>query len=409
MIKEKELREIGEDAELAKIKKSYQKLEEKIKTRTQELEKRNKELEDSRIALLNILEDTNIAKSRIEEGERKTQAIITNLTDGLLVFDNDNKISLINPRAEEFFKIKGKDLIGMTVKELSELEELRPLTKSLGIIVGEGRREELIVNKGLVLEAFNVSMLKDKKKSGNLVILHDITREKRIEKMKSEFVSIAAHQLRTPLSIIKWSLSMMIEGDLGSLNSEQKEILLKTNQTNERMIHLINDLLNVARIEEGRIIYQPKVVDFKELIKGVVVSLESVAKEKKIELKIKETKGPKIVKADIEKLFLAVKNLIENAIYYSNPNSVVTLSCERKDRWLEFSVQDTGIGISKDQQDHIFVKFFRGNNAVKKETEGTGLGLFITKNIIKAHGGKVWFESVQNKGTTFFFSLPIIG
>jgi len=251
--------------------------------------------------------------------------------------------------------------------------------------------------------------LLNKPTTDTLVIFHDITREKVIEQLKSQFVSVAAHQLRTPLSIIKWSLSMMIQGELGDLTGEQKEILEKTNQTNERMIRLINDLLNVARIEEGRFMYRPQAVDFTELLETVLEPIGDLAEEKKVKLEIHLTEGVKVVKADTEKLALAVKNLIENAIYYTDSGGRVIVSLERKSNELEFFVKDNGIGIPKDQQHRIFGKFFRGDNAVRKETEGTGLGLFIAKNIIEAHKGKIWFESTEGKGTTFFFSLPVIG
>jgi len=116
-----------------------------------------------------------------------------------------------------------------------------------------------------------------------------------------------------------------------------------------------------------------------------------------------------VVKADTEKLALAIKNLIENAVFYTDPGGRVTLSLKKQGSQLEFSVQDTGIGIPNDQHNRVFTKFFRGDNAVRMETEGTGLGLFIAKNIIEAHGGKIWFESTEGKGTTFSFSLPVIG
>ncbi|MCD6271072.1 HAMP domain-containing histidine kinase, partial [bacterium] len=249
-----------------------------------------------------------------------------------------------------------------------------------------------------------------KKRISFLVILHDITREKAIEEMKSQFVSVAAHQLRTPLSIIKWSLGMLLAGDVGEFTEEQKEFLQKTYQTNERMIKLVNDLLNVARIEEGRFVYQPKAVEFDQVVKQVFESLKELAQKKnlKFQLVIKKSKKPKVVKVDIEKITLVIKNLLENAIRYTPPGGEVTVRIERQDKEILFSVQDTGVGIPKDQQKRVFTRFFRGANVIKMETEGTGLGLFISKNIVEAHGGKIWFKSKENKGSTFFFTLPAL-
>jgi len=384
-------------------KEVQQEIEKKIKART-------KDLEESRRAVLNILEDTETAKIEIEQEKSRTQIILNNFLDGLLIFGSDKKLWSINPRAEEFLNIKREESLGLSIAELSKMTGIKLNSGTKRKDKNVFREELKPQEKGLVLEMTIQKIgLPDKPTTDTLVILHDITREKVIEQLKSQFVSVAAHQLRTPLSIIKWSLSMMIQGELGALTAEQKEILEKTNQTNERMIRLVNDLLNVARIEEGRFIYRPQTVDFTELLQTVIDTIQRLAQEKKIKLEINLTEGPKVVKADTEKLALAVKNLVENAIYYTDPGGRVTISLKRKGNQLEFLVQDTGIGIPKDQQHRIFGKFFRGDNAVRKETEGTGLGLFIAKNIIEAHKGKIWFESTEGKGTSFFFSLPIIG
>ncbi|MEA3453123.1 MAG: ATP-binding protein [Patescibacteria group bacterium] len=380
-----------------------QQTEKKIKTRT-------KDLEESRRAVLNILEDTEAAKVEIEKEKTRTQIVLNNFLDGLLIFGSDKKLWSINPRAEEFLKITMEEVLDKTMEEIGEITGIKELANVKKIKKKVFREELVPQEKGLILEMTIQKVgLPNKPETDTLVILHDISREKVIEQLKSQFVSVAAHQLRTPLSIIKWSLSMMIQGELGSLTDEQKEILEKTNQTNERMIRLINDLLNVARIEEGRFIYRPQAVDFNELLQDIIKPIHQLADEKKIKLKASLTKEPKVVRADTEKLALATKNLIENAIYYTEPKGSVTVSLTSKDNQLEFFVKDTGIGIPKDQQSRIFGKFFRGDNAVRKETEGTGLGLFIAKNIIEAHKGKIWFESVEGKGTTFFFTLPIIG
>jgi len=380
-----------------------QETEKKVKIRT-------KDLEDSRLAVLNILEDTEAAKVEIEQEKIRTQIILNNFLDGLLIFGSDKKLWSINPKAEEFLKIKKEQVLGKTMIEFSKITGIK-LTRTVKNKNEKVFRQELTPQKkGLVLEMTIQEIgLPNKRTTDILVILHDVTREKLIERLKSQFVSVAAHQLRTPLSIIKWSLSMMIQGELGSLTGEQKEILEKTNQTNERMILLINDLLNVARIEEGRFIYKPQAVDFTELLERIIKPIQLLAEEKKVKLDVDLSEESKVIKADTEKLVLAVKNLIENAIYYTEPGGSVTVCLKKRGNELEFFVKDTGIGIPKDQQHRIFDKFFRGDNAVRKETEGTGLGLFIAKNIIEAHGGKIWFESREGKGTTFFFSLPIIG
>jgi PAS domain S-box-containing protein len=389
--------------DITPLKELQQEMERKIKERT-------KDLEDSRKALLNILEDTEAARVKAEEERKKTETIFLNFVDGVLVFDLEKKLELINPKAEEFLEVKKEVVLGKSMEELAKIPKMEPLMKVLGKELKEIFRQELLLRKDLYLEVTTTFATYQKKKISFLVTLHDVTREKAIEEMKSQFVSISAHQLRTPLSIIKWSLGMMLAGDVGKLTKEQREFLKKTYQTNERMIRLVNDLLNVARIEEGRFVYQPKAVEFDELVERVFNSLKDLAQKKNLtyKLMVKKSKKPKVVKVDIEKITLAIKNLIENAINYTNPGGKVIVKVERKNKDLVLAVKDTGVGIPKDQQKRVFTRFFRGANVIKMETEGTGLGLFITKNIIEAHGGKIWFKSQENKGTTFFFTLPAL-
>jgi signal transduction histidine kinase len=372
------------------------------------LEERAKELEKSRTALMNMLEDVEEARSEGEEEKNKTLAVITNFTDGLLVFDERKKLALMNPQAESFFDIKGKDIVGRVVSELATFPTLEPLMDLVGPKIKDIFRKELLLKGKLTLEISTVPLMREEKRMGTLVILHDITREKMVERIKTEFVSLAAHQLRTPLSAIKWTLKMLLDGDLGEITKEQRDFLGKTYQSNERMIALINDLLDITRIEEGRYLYKPVLADFESICQFVINSFKDEIKKKEIKFKFKkpEKKLPQ-VKVDVEKIRLTISNLLDNAIKYTPTGGKVTVSLRHVKKEIELSVKDTGVGIPKDQQGRVFTKFFRGANVMRMETEGSGLGLFITKNIIEAHGGKIWFESEEGKGATFYFTLPI--
>lgn len=372
---------------------------------------RTKQLEQSGRALLNILEDTEEARSRAEEEKNKTQTIFENFIDGLLMFNQGGFLERINPEAERFLEIKKQEVIGKNIQELKKINKIVPLINILKDGKKEVFREELdMEKKEVVLEVTSKTIVSREGGVATFVILHDISREKIIERMKSQFVSVAAHQLRTPLSIIKWSLSMVLEGEAGLLTKEQNEMLSKASKTNERMIRLINDLLNVARIEEGRFIYRPTVVDLSELIEQTIEPVYQSAKNKAVKLEFKKsTTKTTITKGDIEKLSLAIKNIVENAVFYTKAKGSVKVFLSRKDEKLLISIKDTGIGIPKNQHNRVFGKFFRADNAVRQETEGTGLGLFIAKNVIEAHGGEIWFESEPEKGTTFFINLPAIG
>jgi PAS domain S-box-containing protein len=407
--RERELKELDRIAKmLVRRDLELSELREKREKELKELKERAKELENSRKALLNILEDVEEARSLAIEEKEKTLAIINNFADGLLVLDKENKVSLINPQAEKFFNTKSNRVVGMLFSDLIKIPNFKPLIDLLGKELKKVFREELIISEDLILEVSTVPIMREKEKTGTLIILHDITREKIVERLKTEFVSLSAHQLRTPLSAIKWSLKMLLDGDLGEITKEQKDLIQKTYEANEKMIDLINDLLDVTRIEEGRYLYKTELVEIEKVIESVVDSLKEFAKRKEIELKFEkpEEKLPKI-KLDKEKIGLAIQNLIENAITYTLPGGRVTVSLKRVKKEVEISVSDTGIGIPKDQQKRVFSKFFRGSNAMRMETRGTGLGLYITKNIIEAHGGEIWFESEEGKGTTFHFTLPI--
>ncbi|MBI4837163.1 MAG: HAMP domain-containing histidine kinase [Candidatus Portnoybacteria bacterium] len=233
-------------------------------------------------------------------------------------------------------------------------------------------------------------------------------REELIEKMKTEFVSLAAHQLRTPLSAIKWALRMVLDEETGKVNPNQREMLERTYQSNEKMIALINDLLNVARIEEGRFLYKPADASPEEIVDSIIDSLKDKAERKNIELAYERPPlSLPLVKMDKEKINIALTNLIANAINYTLPGGKVAIKLSSGAGNVEFSVQDNGVGIPEAEKERIFTKFFRASNVIKLDTSGTGLGMFITKNIIEAHDGKIWFESKENKGTAFHFTLPI--
>jgi len=367
------------------------------------------ELREAQMALMNILEDSQAARKEAEEEKDKTQEIINSLTDGLLVFDRENYLALINPRAEEFLSIKKGELIGKDVDDFSSFEQLKNLATLIGKDIKEDLfRQELKLTEDSILEISTVPLTTGKTKIGTLVILHDVSREKIIERMKTEFVSISAHQLRTPISAIKWTLKMMLDGDLGAITTEQREFLNKTYRSNERMINLINDLLNVTRIEEGRYLSRPFLSEIAPVLQFVINSYKEEFKKRLISFKFKKPKRklPRVL-LDVEKIKLAFQNIIDNAVKYTPAKGRVVISLKGNDKEIMVSVKDSGVGIPKEQEERVFSKFFRGANVVKMETDGSGLGLFIAKNIIESHGGKIWFKSNKGKGTTFCFTVPI--
>jgi len=350
---------------------------------------------------------TEEARRAQEIEKNKVAAVIQNLTDGLIMVDDQGRVALINQEAEKMLSVNKSSVIGRTLEGLdgNYLKKVSELFRANGGVLD---KKELVLTDGkeFVLELTTAVVVDTTgREMGKLIILRDITREKTIDRLKSDFVTIAAHQLRTPLSAIKWALNLVLDGDLGKVDEKQAEVLRRGNQSNERMIVLINDLLNVARIEEGRFIYKPREISFKDLIEEAESELQRLIQEKNITVKIDAEDIVTLV--DKEKMTLAVKNLIENAINYSPSEGVIFISLKKHSDKLLFSIKDQGIGIPQKQQPLLFTRFFRGSNAMKTDTEGTGLGLFIVKNVIESHDGKIWFESEEGKGSTFYFELPI--
>lgn len=384
-------------------------LERELKARKKELEKQFDDLQDKsseiiefKKALLNLSEDANKAKNLAINERDKTLAIINSFADGILLFDEKNQITLVNPKFEKYFEISAKELLNKNISDLGNIEKVNVIRGVLSGDISNVYRRELHVKDDLILEISIISV-----SSGKLVIFHNVTREKMIEKTKSEFVSIAAHQLRTPLSAIKWIFGMMSDGEWGEVPKEQKEYLQKGYVSTERLIRVVNDLLNVSRIEEGKFISKFAEVNVKELLENTIAQYQGLSEQKQITLKLEMQDGLPVIHVDPDTFKIGLENLIENAINYTpEKGTVIVRASLDEGNMIKIEVKDSGIGIPKAQQARIFGKFFRGQNALKKETSGSGLGLFVTRNIVETHGGKIWFESEENNGTSFFFTIP---
>ena len=238
-------------------------------------------------------------------------------------------------------------------------------------------------------------------------IERDISRIKAVERMKTEFISLASHQLRTPLSAVKWFGEMLMDGDAGKLTKVQEKYVSKINESNEREIQLVNALLNVSRIESGKIIVSPKPTNLKKMVEGILSDMKvNIAGENKVLQYTIDKNVPEVV-IDADLIRHVYSNLLNNALKYTNDGGKITVQIYLKGNKVITEVKDNGIGIPKEEQKRIAEKFFRGSNALKKETEGSGLGLYLAKTIVESSGGTIWFDSVEGKGTTFKFSLPV--
>ena len=229
----------------------------------------------------------------------------------------------------------------------------------------------------------------------------------KLDEAKDEFISMASHQLRTPLTSIKGYISMLMEGDVGSITKEQEHLLREAFISSERMVRLIGDFLNVSRLQTGKFMIDRHPVDISQLVKNEIEGLSPSAAARSLTFEYQSPKNLPLLQLDENKIQQVVMNFADNAIYYSKENSVIKISLRKTKQAVEFTVTDTGIGVPKDQQSKLFSKFFRASNARLQRPDGTGVGLFLAKKVIDAHKGEIIFTSKEGKGSTFGFRLPL--
>lgn len=415
--------EIGDLAEafdnsVSSVKQSRAEVDKKVAEQTLEIKNKATKLAEQQQAILNILEDVETERDHATRERDKIDIILHSIGDGVLVVDKDYKITVFNETAEKISGFKATEVVGnrydTVLKFVFEKDEKQNDEFVRGAIesgmVKQMANHTVLIRKDSqrVPVADSAAPFKDKsgKVMGCVVVFRDVTKEREIDKMKSEFVSVASHQLRTPLTGIKWFSELLLKNNP---DDTTKEYVQQIAVSNERMVRLVDDLLNVSRIETGKkfdIIL--KEMDIVPLVKSVLEEQLSSANAKNIALSCsKDAPHELVLSVDELKIRQVFQNLVSNAIKYSKENTQIMLGCEPKQAEVVFYVKDNGVGIPLHQQSQIFNKFFRAENVLTMHTDGTGLGLYIVKAIVEAHGGKIWFESVENKGTTFFFSLPI--
>jgi len=357
---------------------------------------------------------------KLRSEREKLDIILHSIADAVVVISAEGKILLLNNAATEMCGYSLFETVGHKFKEVllfkgqegaTDLNFISDVLQS-GVVTKPTGKTVLLKKDGSLLPvAESAAPIKDAEGNitGCVLVLSDATKEREIDRMKTEFVSIASHQLRSPLSGIKWLIELVLN-DTGELKPDQREYLEQIDVSNERMIQLVEDLLDVSRIETGRkFTIEKKDFDIKPVLDDLLKEMASLSLQKQVSLKL-DTAFPGAIhaNADQEKIREVFKNLISNAVKYTSQGGHVSVGFSRTDDEMQFSVKDDGIGIPKDQQKKIFEKFFRASNVGRVEAEGTGLGLYIAKAIIEGHGGRIWFESEEGKGTRFFFSLPLV-
>lgn len=366
--------------------------------------------------ILSLIEDIteHVAWMRkLEESERRYANLVENSNDGIIVIQAQ-KIVFANQRMADLVgvplaKTIGQPMLKYVAPSSRALIADRYVRRLKGEPVDARYEFELQRANGQIIPVdINASVIEYDGKMSTMSIIRDITKAKEIDRMKSEFVTIASHQLRTPLSNIKWLTELVLK-DQQQYTPAQLELLHDIAKSNERMITLVNDLLSVSRIETGKKFnIEKKPSSIVDVISAVVDGARALAQEKRVKIVYHPCAFSKkhLLPLDTDKISQAISNILVNAIKYSPENSTITISCSDCAKGLNITIKDRGIGIPLKQQARVFEKFFRADNVQTVAPEGTGLGLYIAKSIIEAHGGTISFVSKEGKGTAFTIKLP---
>ncbi|MFH1295398.1 MAG: PAS domain-containing sensor histidine kinase, partial [bacterium] len=238
-------------------------------------------------------------------------------------------------------------------------------------------------------------------------IERDITYFKELDKVKTEFISLASHQLRTPLSSIKWLCELFWQGDTSGLPADQRDIVSKVQHENERLIRLVNSLLNISRIDSKKLLFTPVLTNIAEVLNKFVTDLKPKIAEKQQTVELEIPADLPQIMLDTKLVGEAFSNLLSNANKYTPKGGRLWIKTKADSKELIISVADNGIGIPAEDWHRIFEKFFRARNATTSQMDGSGLGLYFVKWVAEQHGGRVWFESAENSGTTFYLAFPL--
>ncbi|MDL2342146.1 MAG: ATP-binding protein [Patescibacteria group bacterium] len=362
--------------------------------------------------------DPQSAILQAEEQRAQAEALFNSIGEGAIATDEFGRITRINPIALDILGYKESELIGewfpkkiVAINEDDVTVNLidRPITKAF--LTGRSVTDKIFYRKHdgqrfPVMLTVSPILLADRP-IGAIEVFRDITLEEEIDRMKSEFISLASHQLRTPLSAIKTYSHMLVDGYMGDVTPAQKKSLRTIIGATNRMNELISTLLNITRIESGTIVINSRMLRVERAAEEVIKELSLAASEKNINLSMTvQGKLATSVKTDNLILKEIISNLVSNAIKYTTEGGAVDISVRGRVKDVLITVTDNGWGIPKESHDQVFSKFFRAQNTVKRETTGTGLGLYLVKGLLERLRGTIWFESEEGKGTKFFFTLP---
>ena len=395
-------------------------LRSKIAEVTSVLEHKINDLNQAEKAMLNILEDSRELEDVLKEERDRIKAIASSMGEGLVVIDKNYRIIFINVTASKLLEISPEKAIGQDIKEIAPLfkgekpvssDEL-PATKVFesGATVMADINDDFYYNlpsgkKFPIILAD--TPLKGNGITGAVIVFRDITEEKQLEEAKSNFLSIASHQLRTPLTAIRWYAEMLSAGDAGKLKKQQKEFVGEIYGSVLKMIEMINTFLVLSRIESGRTKNEPVEINLSKFTEEIIHDFKPLIDEKKIKVKLTADDNLPIVISDRIMIRQVIANLLSNGVNYVDKNGEILIEIKTSGKEIVYSIKDNGIGIPENQKNKIFERFFRAGNAQLKIPSGTGLGLSLIKQVVELWKGRIWFESKEGKGAKFYFTIPI--
>ena len=366
------------------------------------------------------------AVEKLTEEEKKMTAIVNSIAEGLILVDSSNRVLHINPAAERLLDLSA-DNIDKDITEIIQNEELihifeedqrqilqhKPTEQIPSKDEGINLISEITLaryNEKLVLRIIASPFLNENGLIlGTVYLFDDITREKEIDQMKSDFISLVSHELRTPLTSIIGFVSFILDGKAGAINDRQRNSLARVQRQSKRLAALINDLLDISRIESGRIQMEQESISLLEIVTQRLEEIRPQADEKSIRLVLTAPESIPDILGDEARMGQVFTNLIGNAIKFTPNNGEVSVKVEADGNLLHVEVIDTGPGIPAEERQKIFDKFYQLSDISTRQQGGSGLGLSITKSIVEAHGGKLWIDDGnQGKGSNFQFVLPLV-
>jgi PAS domain S-box-containing protein len=376
----------------------------------------------------------HVGASNFKKGEVQTEILLQSVADGVIATDTSGKINLINPAAADMLEWSAEDTIGLSVQAVAklELEDGKPLPDSNNPF-NEVMQTKQAVKKTLLLKTKSgkakiislvvspVVLPPDYQIAGTVYVMRDVSRQHQEEMRRAEFISTASHEMRTPVAAIEGYLALAMNEHVSKIDGKARDYLEKAHSSTQHLGKLFQDLLTSAKAEDGRLSNRPVVVNLSELLDQVTQDIKFSAEKKGLGMEFIMDSGgthydasdanSKVVQplyyvhVDPDRLREVITNLVDNAIKYTEAGKI-TIGLTGDPNIVQMFVRDTGPGIPAEDIPHLFQKFYRVNNTLTRTQGGTGLGLFICRKIVELYSGRIWVESQQNKGSTFYINLP---